>query len=266
MKSMKFIILTSSNLMFKFFSFLILFLLLNCKITYAYSPVYNINIPKDKISITDDFNGEYITISGFVQDTSDVVAVVYGPKYSYEIKKKGQKSGLWINTNKLLLQNTYSFNKVFSNRKFKQVVDARIIEVLHLYNSFNFCDGNLFCIADNDVGEDIYIKFLEYMQKKELYSTELEKVEFIGGKFFRLQVYYPKNAYEGHYTTDIYIFDQKGDLAYKQGFAIEVEKIDFYAKIVRFARQQPVLYSLVAIAIALCCGAVSSLIFRVKIK
>jgi uncharacterized protein (TIGR02186 family) len=107
--------------------------------------------------------------------------------------------------------------------------------------------------------EEIYNNFFENFEKNNLYSIDANKIDFLDETLFKVALNFPKNILQGIYNVEIYLIRNDNLLSF-QSIPIYVNQVGINAKIVNFAINQPMIYGIVAILIALFFGWIANFI------
>src|SRR5690606_38768422 len=98
-------------------------------------------------------------------------------------------------------------------------------------------------------------------KKQRLFQENDDGVTFIGRSLFRGSVAMPANVPTGRYTADVYLF-RDGELISKSLSTLEVSKAGFERMVHSLAFNQPLLYGLFAVLVAVLAGLAGWFAFR----
>ena len=98
-------------------------------------------------------------------------------------------------------------------------------------------------------------------QRQGLWAADLGRVAFLGDRLFRTTLAFPANVPLGTYQVQV-IEVRDGAVASAQSSALAISKVGLEADLYLLARQQPALYGLAAILIAVAAGWGASLLFE----
>jgi uncharacterized protein (TIGR02186 family) len=100
------------------------------------------------------------------------------------------------------------------------------------------------------------------LRKEEgLFQEHDDGVSFIGRSLFRATVELPVNVPIGRYTSDVYLF-RDGVLLSKKQSTLAVNKVGFERVLYLLAFQQPFIYGLLAVILAVLAGLAGWVAFR----
>jgi len=226
-----------------------------------------LGLSKDKVAITTSFNGSEILIFGAVKRESPipetplhVVITVAGPDHPVVVRRKEKWLGLiWVNHDAVEIDAAPSFYAVATSAPMKDVLsDAenlrQRISIGHAIRSPD---------APPDVKDSASFTkaVIRIRQKAGLYQLLEGQVALDQQTLFRTAIKMPSDLTEGDYTTRIYLTrDAKIISTYET--SIDVRKVGLERWLFTLSRQQPMLYGLMSLAIAIAAGWGASAAFR----
>jgi hypothetical protein len=104
------------------------------------------------------------------------------------------------------------------------------------------------------------LQLIEQLEKKKLYATGSNKIDFLDETLFKVVLDFPKNIARGVYNVEIYLINEGGLMSF-QSIPIYVRQVGFSARVFDFAYEESFLYGLLAIAIALVSGWLANYLF-----
>jgi uncharacterized protein (TIGR02186 family) len=221
------------------------------------SPIIS-GISTNEINIDTKFRGAKILLFGAKGDAGDIVIVVRGPKKNFLVTKKQKFLGIWYNGERVKFKDSYSFYSLFSTFNDQEKPSDQILAELELGKD------NLQFRTTSDVKEkkkdEFKAQLIERLEDHRLYSDGANKIDFLDETLFKVMLDFPKNISRGAYTAEIYLINE-GSLLSFQSIPIYVNQVGLSASILDFAYQEPFLYGLLAVAIALVIGWLASHIF-----
>jgi uncharacterized protein (TIGR02186 family) len=99
------------------------------------------------------------------------------------------------------------------------------------------------------------------MQRAGLYPEEPGKVTWLGNSLFRTQVSFPTNVPTGNYGADVYLI-RDNEVVSAQNTPLFIRKTGIERAIFEYAHEQPLLYGLAAVLLAVVAGWLAATIFR----
>ena len=212
-----------------------------------------------QIAIDSGFKGDKILLFGARNDAGDVVVVVRGPKLSYIMRKKEKMAaGIWANKKHAIFEDIHGYYNASASRPVKEIKNDNLLKSLNI----GLQNIELPIKTEYETETEEFQKaFLEKQEKGNLYFPIIGDVEFIGDTLFRTIIKFPENIPRGIYTAAVYLFSD-GQLSGLQSTPLIVKKKGFDAFIYDFAYRYPLLYGIIAVALALAAGWIAGAIFR----
>lgn len=226
-------------------------------------------VSRPEVSITSSFQGETLTLFGqiqpdpgaverFVEGPYHMIITVTGPLQDRVARKKSNVFGIWLNTDEAVFERFPSFYQVLSDARIADMTDPVTLAQLQIpltsqarhvlgagwWDSLAF--GN---------------ELVRLMQKKGMFLLNEQGVIFRSNTFFFAQVSLPSDAPPGPYLVHSYLF-KDGVLVADKTDGFSVRKIGFERFLGLAARQQPLLYGIVCVALALFTGWLGGVVFR----
>ena len=221
----------------------------------------------EDIDITTNFDGSEIIIYGAVKreipiprdEPLDVVVAVAGPSEAVTVRHKERTLGIWINTGRVSIGAAPSFYVVASTRPLHLILspeeDQRNrISVPLAMRSFA---GPL------DVEDAVpYTEALIRLREADgLYRLDNGAVRLAEQTLFRADVRLPANLIEGAYSARIFLL-RGGKVIDTFRAPIEVRKVGLERWLYRLALEEPFVYGIMSLAIAIAAGWGASEAFR----
>ncbi|QAX28658.1 TIGR02186 family protein [Leisingera sp. NJS204] len=218
-----------------------------------------LGLSQDRVAITATFDGSEILIFGAVkrespipsEDPLEVIVTVSGPAPAVMVRRKEKKLGIWVNVDSVLVDSAPAFYAVATSAPFAQVLtdteDLRFrvsIErairsvgaAMHIRGAQSFADAVVRIREDNG-----------------LYSLRENTVAVDEQTLFRTAIEMPADLTEGDYQTRIFL-TRGGEVVSSYETTIDVRKVGLERFLFSMSREQPFLYGLMALAIAIASG------------
>lgn len=220
----------------------------------------------DDVDITTNFDGSDIIIYGAIRRETplppgplDVIVAVQGPSKSVTIRRKERRFGVWVNTDSVRIGSAPDFYVVATTRPLDQILtpeqDAQYrVSIPQAVRSFA---GEL-TVADTVPFTEAFIRL---RQEAGLYRLDDGAVTLAEQTLFRADVQMPANLIEGMYSTRILLV-RDGRVIDSHRAPIEVRKVGLERWLYRMALDQPPLYGLMSLLIAISAGWAASAAFR----
>ncbi len=225
-----------------------------------------LGLSSDRVSITTSFDGSEILIFGAVkretpipEDPLEIVITVAGPSHPVMVRRKANKFGIWINSDAVEVDAAPSFYAVATTSPLRAVLS----DTEDLRHKISI--GR----AIRSVGAPMEIKdaphfteaLIRIRQEAGLYQTLEGKVALDQQTLFRTSIDMPADLTEGDYATRIFL-TRNGQVISHYATTINVRKVGLERWLYALSRQQPVLYGLMSLAIAIAAGWGASAGFR----
>lgn len=225
-------------------------------------------ISTDSVEITSSFDGERLTFFGtiapdtgaeenFVEGPFHVVIVVLGPTVDRVARQKTHNFGIWLNTDQVRFDNFPSYFHVLSSGRLTDITDITTLTTNYILPEAHTLVTNGDWWKSAIFGREL----VRLMSEEGLFGVQENAVNFQSESFYSARLTLPSSAPPGPYLALTYVFKDGEIIARKsEGFA--VRKIGFERFLALSAIQQPFLYGLVCVVLALFTGWLGGVIFR----
>lgn len=220
-----------------------------------------------RVSITADFDGSEILVFGAIKRSAPipadpplhVIVTVAGPSLPVTVRKKARRYGIWVNAEAIEVDSAPSFYAVSSSAPLRDALTDT--ENLRHRISTDYAIRAVGS-ADNvsDLGE-FTRALIRIRSKDRLYQVNEGAVTLSEDTLFRTGIALPANLTEGDYTTRIFL-TRGGAVIDAYETSIPVRKVGLERWIYTLAHNQPLLYGLLSLIIAVVAGWGASAIFR----
>lgn len=224
-------------------------------------------LSQNSISITANFDGSDLLIYGAVKREEpipqnsllDVIITVEGPSEPVVVRRKSRSMGIWINTSGVEIDRAPSFYAVATSRPLADILSQtedlrRRISTRQMIRSV----GAPTEITNSAAFTEALIRLRE---RDALYVLKENTVELKADTLFSTDFDLPADLIEGDYRTRIFLLRDK-KLVASEETSIDVRKVGLERWLFDLSRQQPVIYGLLAIVLALVAGWAASAAFR----
>lgn len=224
-------------------------------------------LSRDEVSITANFDGSDILIYGAVKrtappdETSDmeVIITVAGPSQPLTVRKKDRRLGIWINVDSVEIDSAPSFYAVSTTGPLGEILretdDLRhSITIPRAIRLVGAADG----LRDLDEFTDALIRI---RTADNLYQLRENAVKLYDETLFSTAIDLPANLVEGDYSTHIFL-TRNGQVIDEVTTVIQVKKVGLERWIYNLAHDQPLVYGLLSLFIAITAGWMASAVFR----
>jgi uncharacterized protein (TIGR02186 family) len=217
-------------------------------------------LSQNRVALTANFTGSEILIFGAIrQDAArieadapfDVVIAVEGPRQPVAIRRKARVFGIWVNTEVAYMGSVPSFYAVATTAPLAQILDPAEDARLRISPQQAIRPEQI--LGDVADPEAFSEALLRLRSRAEAYLV-LDRWVFLDRDIlFRANVRLPANLTEGAYTTRMYLI-REGVVVHQFRTAIFVRKEGLERWLSQIAFDQPWLYGLMALALALVAG------------
>lgn len=226
-------------------------------------------VSRQEVAITSSFSGETLTLFGsiepeagaeqkYVEGPFHVIITVTGPTQNRVARRKTNQFGIWINTHTAVFEDFPSFYQVLSDTRIDEITDATTLAQKAIP-----LDSQARYSARTGWWEALVFgnELVRLMQEKGQFRLNEQGVVFRSDTFYFAQVALPSDAPPGPYLAHTYVFKDKVLIAEKSdGFS--VRKIGFERFLGLASKEQPLLYGVICVALALFTGWLGGVVFR----
>lgn len=244
----------------------ILAALVLCPLPLAAQEQVVMGISQDEVAITTDFDGSNILIFGAIRREApipevplDVIVAIEGPSTPLTVRRKDRKFGIWVNDEAVDIRRAPSFYAVATTGPLDEVLlpfqDRRYD--ISVPRAIRAADGQTET-ADTAAFVEALIRI---RTDADLYQLREGAVSIDQDTLFQTEIALPANLTEGRYRTRIFLAREGKVFSYFQK-TITVRKVGLERFLFNLSRQQPLIYGLMSLAIAVIAGWAASAAFR----
>ncbi|MGM0661977.1 MAG: TIGR02186 family protein [Pseudomonadota bacterium] len=226
-----------------------------------------LGLSRDRVAITATFEGSDILIFGAVkreiaipETPLDVVITVSGPLQPVTVRRKSREFGIWMNTDMVDLDAAPSFYAVATTGPLNEVLSAT--EDLRHRVSIPRAIRSVGAASMVEDSEAFIEALIRIKRDQDAYQMREGAVAIDQQTLFRTAISMPANLTEGTYATRIFL-TREGQVVAQYETEIDVRKVGLERFLFTMSRNQPLLYGLMSLAIAIAAGWGASAIFRV---
>ena len=226
-------------------------------------------VSNDTVEITSSFDGERLSFFGsivpdagsdqkFVTGPFHVVIVVLGPTQNRVARQKTNVLGIWLNTDQVEFRNFPSYFHVLSSGRLADITDVTTLTtnlILPEAHTLGAAEGDWWKAAV--FGREL----VRLMREDGLFGVQENAVNFLTDNFYTARLTLPSNAPPGPYIALTYVF-RDGEIIARKSEGFAVRKIGFERFLALSAVQQPLLYGLVCVILALFTGWLGGVLFK----
>lgn len=211
-----------------------------------------------QVAITSSYAGKDLVFFGTREGSGNIVIILKGPDIPLIVRKKERVLGLWLNKLSVQYKGIPGYYAIASNSNLDEIFTQEFLvnQNIGLENlSFSIEFGDTVNI------NEFSSALIKNRQKAGLFSDRLLPVEFTGEKLFRAEFQLPASAPIGEYVATAYLIEDGTILDINEAF-LRVTKSGIGRKVFNYSRQQPALYGLLAVVLALITGWAAAAIFQ----
>ena len=226
-------------------------------------------LSQDQIQITSNYTGSDLVVFGAIEQDSesdqsltgkrDVVVVVRGPDTKMDVRRKQRIAGIWINNRKVTLSGMPSYYFVASTQPLSKIAQEETLERYQI--GLDNVAPQSATTHKVSTTEQFRQAIVRERMRGQVYSQAPGGVEFLSNSLFRVHVPVPADAPRGQYSAQVFLF-RDGDVVSAQSTPLFVDQTGLERRLYNTAHNQPLLYGLATVLMAVLMGWLSSLIFR----
>ncbi|KMK66261.1 TIGR02186 family protein [Puniceibacterium sp. IMCC21224] len=226
-----------------------------------------IGLSRSNVQITTNFDGSEILIFGAIKRESlipqgpplQVIVAVSGPSVPVTVRRKERRFGIWVNVDAVEVDLAPSFYAVATSAPWSETIS----EIEDLRHSVSIPQairsvGAPMSVQDSQSFTEALIRV---RTNSGLYQLHEETVDLNQQTLFDTAVALPANLTEGAYRTRILLTRDSIVIA-EHETTIEVGKVGIERWLFNLSHEQPLLYGLLSLAIAIAAGWGASTGFR----
>ncbi|WP_126974609.1 TIGR02186 family protein [Frigidibacter oleivorans] len=221
-------------------------------------------LSQTRIAITTSFSGSDVLVFGAVRREApipdgplQVIVTLEGPAEQVTVRRKERVAGIWINTDAVEIDRAPSFYSVASSVPLREALTDT--EDLRYSISIPRAIRSVGAVIE---GAPTFVEALIRIREEEAhYVDEPAGAEIAEDTLFRAQFRMPADLTEGTYLTRIFL-TRDGRVVDSHETAIDVRKEGLERWLFALSREQPPLYGLLSLFIAVALGWAASAGFR----
>jgi uncharacterized protein (TIGR02186 family) len=221
----------------------------------------------NRVDITANFIGSDILVYGAVKRDAPppkdqpmhVIITAEGPPVPHTLRHKEKVAGIWINTTSVELISAPSFYAVVTTGPLDDILNST--DDLRHKISLDHVVQDVGMTSATDQPE-LFIDALERLRSRTgNFQISENRVQFLQETLFRADIKLPANLIEGNYRVRIFL-TRDGRVVDHQERIVGVRKAGIERALYRLAYDQPLIYGLLSLALAVFAGWGASEAFR----
>ncbi|WP_299847101.1 TIGR02186 family protein [uncultured Roseovarius sp.] len=217
-----------------------------------------LGLSADEVAITANFDGSELLVFGAVKregpildEPLEVIVTIAGPSAPLTVRRKEKKLGIWVNTDSVEVKEAPSFYAVATTGPLKEVL-AQIEDLRHRISIPKAI--RLVGASPNVSNPQSFSQAVIRIRKKNRSYQLLEGAVALDQQtLFRTSIQLPSNLTEGDYATRIFL-TRNGYVVSEFETKIDVRKVGLERWLYNLSREQPMIYGLMSLAIAIAAG------------
>ncbi|MDA5558651.1 TIGR02186 family protein [Shimia sp. MMG029] len=226
-----------------------------------------LGLSQDQVAITTNFDGSEILLFGAVkreapipEEPLDVVIAVSGPSGPLTVRRKERKFGIWVNTDAVEIDAAPSFYAVATSAPFNEVI-SNVEDQRHKV-SIPRAIRSIGAPMEVEDAQSFSEAVIRIRTDEGLYQLRENTVQIEEQTLFRTSIQMPANLTEGDYPTRIFL-TRNGKVVSQFETVINVNKVGLERWLYDLSRNQPLIYGIMSLAIAIAAGWLASAAFQI---
>ncbi|MEL7026728.1 MAG: TIGR02186 family protein [Pseudomonadota bacterium] len=222
-------------------------------------------LSQNRVSITTSFDGSEILVFGAVKRDApapdnaplQVIVTVAGPSEPVTVRRKDRRFGIWVNTEAAEVDAAPTFYAVATSAPWEDVISN--VEDLRYEVSIPQAIRSVGLGVSE--GDGFVEALIRIKTQQDSYQLRIGDVEIVEDTLFRTSVRLPANLTEGDYIARFFL-SRDGEVIDVLEQVIDVRKVGLERFLFNLAHDQPLIYGLMSLAIAIFAGWAASALFR----
>jgi uncharacterized protein (TIGR02186 family) len=223
-------------------------------------------LSQNRISITANFDGSELLIYGAVKRESpapaepplQVIVTVQGPSAAQIVRRKDRRMGIWVNTDSVRIDRAPSFYTIATTAPLSEILSET--ENLRHHVSIPRAIRAVGIAAEAEDAPSFTEALIRIRERSNLYTLAEGSVDLVESTLFRTDMSLPANLTEGAYRVRIFL-TRDGQIVDVNESVIEVHKEGLERWLHSLAHEQPLLYGLMSLLLAIGAGWLASTAF-----
>lgn len=224
-----------------------------------------LGLSQDEVSISATFEGSEILIFGAIRrergPTLDgnlgVIVTIAGPDESLVVRRKGKRFGIWANVESIEVGIAPAFYAVATNAPLEDILDPKEDAATRIS-----IGREIRSLSRAETSTSNFVDALIRIREREgSYQYLSGGVQVNEETLFNTSITLPAALTEGEYEAEIYL-TRGGKIIDLYRTTIPVQKVGLERWLFRLAHDQPFIYGIMSLAIAIFAGWAASAVFR----
>ncbi|UWQ18682.1 TIGR02186 family protein [Jannaschia sp. M317] len=225
------------------------------------------DLSQDRVAISTSFDGSEILVFGAIKRDEPVPAgspiaviiTIAGPDEAVTVRRKERRLGIWVNVEGVEVDRAPSFYAIASSIPLDRALTPEMDDLWKVSTRQK--------ISAEDAPEtaadapDFLEALVRVREAAAQYTLAESTVEIRDATLFSTKIALPADLTEGNYNTRIFL-TRDGQVIDSYGTSIFVQKVGMERLIYNLAHEQPLIYGLLSLFIAISAGWLASAFFR----
>lgn len=225
-----------------------------------------LGLSQNQVEITTDFNGSELLIFGAVKreqpipdgDPLHVLVTLSGPSVPVVVRRKGKRFGIWTNVESVTVDRAPIFYAVATSAPFEEILSQSNDRRYRV--SIERAILSIGAKVAHEEADDYIQALVQIREEQDKYMLLEGAVQLDQQTLFRTDIQMPPDLTEGEYTARI-LLTRGGEVIADHDSIIEVQKVGLERFLFNLSREQPMVYGILALVIAMVAGWGASAIF-----
>lgn len=225
-----------------------------------------LGLSQDEVAITTDFDGSEILIFGAIKrettipkEPLHVILTVAGPSLPVTVRRKDRRFGIWVNADSVEVDEAPTFYAVATSGPWSAVLTET--EDLRHKVSIPSAIRSVGAPMDIKDSQSFTEALIRIRKNDDQYQLREGDVRLREDTLFDASIALPANLTEGDYVARVFL-TRGGAVVAEYETTIDVRKVGLERWLFALSREQPLIYGLMSLAIAIAAGWTASAAFR----
>lgn len=226
-------------------------------------------VSSTNVEITSSFDGATLSLFGNIESETpgiapqgpfNIIVVVTGPPQDRVARLKTNVFGIWTNTDQVTFKQFPSFYSVLASGTLQSIADPQVL----LDESVFPTDKAMTAVVGKASvkGTEFGAELVRLMTEAGHFVIDESAVHFLSATAYLAQVTLPSDVANGAFVAHTIVLDRNRQMVAEGSQSFSVTKTGFENFIFVASRQQPLLYGLVCVVLALATGWFAGVVFR----
>lgn len=224
-------------------------------------------VSNPQVLITSSFDGATLSLFGSIEPSTpgseatgpyNVVVVITGPLQDRVARLKTSNFGIWSNTDQVTFEHFPSFYAVISSGKLDTIATP---EVLEQYTVLPDDQARATAQATGLKAERFSLELVRMMTNEGHFVMQEDGVRFLSNNAYAVNLQLPSDVVNGRFLVRTLVLANQVVVAERtESFAVRKSGFENYVFVA--SRQQPLLYGIVCVLLALGTGWLAGVVFK----